>query len=145
MSEMSDESEAGVVGCRTVSVEDAGIILGISRPTAYKMARQDAFPVPIIRIGDSIRVSKDALDSLLTMTKPQQCAACRDEIERLKCELAQPSAPVVPEWVEDLHLELSDVVDKWSCWLAGPDNRDSHAYGPTVEAAIAAALSGEDA
>jgi excisionase family DNA binding protein len=36
------------------SVEEAGKLLGVSRPTAYKLAHQDGFPV--VRIGRAIKV-----------------------------------------------------------------------------------------
>jgi Helix-turn-helix domain len=34
----------------------AAAILGISRSAAYKLARRDAFPVPLLRIGTRYRV-----------------------------------------------------------------------------------------
>jgi excisionase family DNA binding protein len=38
----------------TCSVEEAGKLLGVSRPTAYKLAHQEGFPV--MRIGRAMRV-----------------------------------------------------------------------------------------
>jgi len=32
-------------------VETAGSVLGIGRTTAYALARADAFPVPVLRVG----------------------------------------------------------------------------------------------
>ena len=34
----------------TMNLETAGSMLGISRPTAYKLARLDQFPTPVIRL-----------------------------------------------------------------------------------------------
>lgn len=44
----------------TLSVESAGKILGISRPTAYKMCSERTMP-GLIRIGRRFVVSKPAL------------------------------------------------------------------------------------
>jgi excisionase family DNA binding protein len=49
--------------CRTVSVEDAGRILGISRGTAFKAAATG--DLPTIRIGKRLLVPRAALDRLL--------------------------------------------------------------------------------
>jgi excisionase family DNA binding protein len=49
--------------CRTVSVEEAGRILGISRGAAYTHARDGSLPT--IRLGKRLLVPKAALDKLL--------------------------------------------------------------------------------
>ena len=49
--------------CRTVSVEDAGRILGLSRGSAYAAARDGTLPT--IRFGKRLLVPKAALDRLL--------------------------------------------------------------------------------
>jgi excisionase family DNA binding protein len=49
--------------CRTVTVEQAGRILGISRGAAY--ARADDGSIPTIRLGKRLLVPKAALDKLL--------------------------------------------------------------------------------
>ncbi len=54
---------------RTLNIEDAGAMLGISRPTSYKLARADQFPVPVIRIGRRMVVSREAVDALLSRQK----------------------------------------------------------------------------
>ncbi len=51
------------IECQTVSVEDAGKILGIGRNTAYDAAKSGQLPT--IRIGRKIRVPKVALERLL--------------------------------------------------------------------------------
>jgi hypothetical protein len=43
------------------SLETAGQILGIGRSKAYEMARTDAFPVTIRRVGRCYRVAVPAL------------------------------------------------------------------------------------
>jgi len=48
---------------RTVSVEKAASILGISRAAAYVYAREGKLPV--IRLGSRVLVPKAALDKLL--------------------------------------------------------------------------------
>lgn len=53
----------------TVSIEAAGRILGIGRTVAYDLARKDALPVPVIRIGRRMVISKRAIDSLLEPRK----------------------------------------------------------------------------
>ena len=49
--------------CLTVSVEEAGRILGYSRNTAYEAVRRGE--IPTIRFGRKIRVPKAALQRLL--------------------------------------------------------------------------------
>jgi len=48
---------------RTYTVEEIATILRISRSSAYKLVKQDDFAV--IRIGNSIRVSKKSFDAWL--------------------------------------------------------------------------------
>lgn len=43
----------------TMSVEEMGAELGISRPLAYELAKREGFPA--IRIGRRIRISRDGL------------------------------------------------------------------------------------
>ncbi len=57
------------VPSRILNIEDAGAMLGISRPTSYKLARADQFPVPVIRIGRRMVVSREAVDALLSRQK----------------------------------------------------------------------------
>jgi hypothetical protein len=49
----------------TTDVQTAGAILGIGRTKAYELARQDEFPVPVIRIGRRIMVPTPGLLALL--------------------------------------------------------------------------------
>lgn len=58
-------------GSRTISIETAGSMLGISRPTAYKLARLDQLPTPVIRLGRRMVVSREAVEELLARRKPE--------------------------------------------------------------------------
>ena len=49
---------------RTYNVEEAAKVLGISRSLAYDEARRGTLP-GLIRIGNRLLVSKDAIDRLL--------------------------------------------------------------------------------
>jgi excisionase family DNA binding protein len=55
--------------CLTVSVEEAGRILGYSRNTAYEAVRRGE--LQIIRLGRKIRVPKAALQRLLDSAAPK--------------------------------------------------------------------------
>lgn len=50
-------STATIASPRTASVPDAGEALGISRATAYRLARSGDFPVRVLKIGKQLRVS----------------------------------------------------------------------------------------
>lgn len=54
---------------QTVNLEAAGRMLGISRATMYERARRDELPVPVIRIGTRMVISKRALDAVLGAQK----------------------------------------------------------------------------
>jgi excisionase family DNA binding protein len=49
----------------TVSVEEAGALLGVSRTTAYRLAACGEFPVPVIRIGRKLRIPTALLANAL--------------------------------------------------------------------------------
>jgi excisionase family DNA binding protein len=55
--------------CLTVSVEEAGRILGYSRNSAYDAARRGELPT--IRLGRKIRVPKAALLHMLDSAVPK--------------------------------------------------------------------------
>ena len=58
-----DGHTAAIVECQTVSVEEAGTIVGVHRNTAYAAAK--AGQIPTLRIGRKLRVPKAALQRLL--------------------------------------------------------------------------------
>jgi len=51
--------------CLTVTVEEAGRIIGVSRGGAYEAVKRGE--IPVIRIGKKIRVPKAALERLLNV------------------------------------------------------------------------------
>jgi len=50
---------------RTYTIEEVADLFGLNRNTAYAMARADELPVPTIKIGKRMFVSRAALDRLL--------------------------------------------------------------------------------
>ena len=50
---------------KTVDLPEACAWLGISRSHGYNLAASDEFPVPVIRLGRRIVVSREALEVLL--------------------------------------------------------------------------------
>jgi len=50
----------------TATIEEVAATFGIARSTAYDLARRDALPVPVIRLGRRLMVSRSALDCLLS-------------------------------------------------------------------------------
>ncbi len=57
---------------QTVNMPTAFKMLGISRPVGYELARRNALPVPVIRMGNRMVVSKRALDAVLNAMKPNE-------------------------------------------------------------------------
>ncbi len=49
----------------TLSVIEAGTLLGISRGTAYSLIREQRFPVTVLRVGHQLRVPRAPLLKLL--------------------------------------------------------------------------------
>ena len=62
---MDTESSAGRLDRLTLNIEDVARLLGINRSTAYELARRDALPVPVIRLGGRMVVSRRAMEALL--------------------------------------------------------------------------------
>jgi hypothetical protein len=56
-----------------IDVPTAGRLLGISRTGAYQLAAEDGLPVPVIRVGHSLKVPTAPLLALLGIT-PQPAA-----------------------------------------------------------------------
>lgn len=59
---------------RMVSLEQAAIELGIGRSTAYKLAAEGRFPLPVQQIGKCKRVSRRRLDEFIEANESQQVA-----------------------------------------------------------------------
>ena len=53
----------------TVNIDVAAQKLGISRAVAYRLARRDELPVPVIRIGRRMVLSLRALEAVLSAGK----------------------------------------------------------------------------
>ena len=53
----------------TVNMPTVFRALGISRPVGYELAKRNELPVPIIRFGNRMVVSKRALEDLLNERK----------------------------------------------------------------------------
>lgn len=49
----------------TLGIEELARRLGINRSTAYQLARRNQLPVPVIRVGRRMVVSRHLLDQLL--------------------------------------------------------------------------------
>ena len=62
---MDTESSVGRLDRLTLNIEDVARLLGINRSTAYDLARRDALPVPVIRLGRRMVVSRRAVVALL--------------------------------------------------------------------------------
>lgn len=58
----------------TVNMPTVFRALGISRPVGYELAKRDALPVPVIRLGNRMVVSKRALEAVLNATKSDEVA-----------------------------------------------------------------------
>ena len=56
-------------GRLTYSVPEVAELLGISRGLAYDLARRDALPVPVIKVGRRMVVSCKAVKALLETGK----------------------------------------------------------------------------
>ncbi|QOC94394.1 helix-turn-helix domain-containing protein [Micromonospora craniellae] len=53
----------------TTDVATAGAIFGLSRSSAYELARSNRLPIPVMKIGSRYRVSVPAIIAVLTATK----------------------------------------------------------------------------
>jgi predicted DNA-binding transcriptional regulator AlpA len=51
---------------QTLSLAEAARVLGISQAAAYRQLAAGTFPVPVLRIGGRIKVSRYVLESYLT-------------------------------------------------------------------------------
>jgi hypothetical protein len=56
----------------TVSVEQAARLLGIGRTLAYRLAAADQLPVPVLRIGRSLRIHTVPLLAPLGLAQPPE-------------------------------------------------------------------------
>jgi len=58
----------------TLTIDEVAARLGIDRGTAYRLAKNDCLPVPVIRLGKRMVIGRAALDRVLageSMTNPR--------------------------------------------------------------------------
>jgi predicted DNA-binding transcriptional regulator AlpA len=55
----------------TMDIPEFAVRFGCSKPVAYELARLDQLPVPTIRIGRRVVVSRRAVEDLLNKSKDQ--------------------------------------------------------------------------
>ena len=48
-----------------MSIPEFAKVMGISRGLAYSLAKQDALPIPVLRLGRRLIVSRRAVEALL--------------------------------------------------------------------------------
>jgi excisionase family DNA binding protein len=51
--------------CQTLSLTEAAEMLGVHRDTAYALAKEGRFPVPVLTVGRSKRVSRRQLEHFI--------------------------------------------------------------------------------
>jgi excisionase family DNA binding protein len=49
----------------TMTIEEVAAVLGLARSTAYDLAKSDRLPVPVIRAGNRIFVSRRLVERVL--------------------------------------------------------------------------------
>ena len=54
----------------TLTIEEVAARLGIARSTAFALAKRDALPVPVIRLGRRLVVSREQVARLLAGESP---------------------------------------------------------------------------
>jgi predicted DNA-binding transcriptional regulator AlpA len=54
----------------TLNIDTVATVLGINRSTAFELARRDQLPVPVIRLGRRLVVSRRALEAVLDAQHP---------------------------------------------------------------------------
>ncbi len=62
----------------TATLPEFAAAWGISRTSAYELARTNSLPVPVIRLGRRLVVSRVALDRVLAERSPQPGASSAD-------------------------------------------------------------------
>ena len=63
MSNIQNGTEKRPLECRTYTVNEIALILGVSRTRAYSLVQEDLFKS--VRIGNAIRISKRSFDHWL--------------------------------------------------------------------------------
>jgi excisionase family DNA binding protein len=60
-----------------LSVEEAAMLLGEARSTLYRAVKTGAFPLPVVRIGERIRIPRSAVDRLIAGDVPRHLEESR--------------------------------------------------------------------
>jgi excisionase family DNA binding protein len=53
-----------------MDIPEFAAAVGIPVSTAYELAKRDDLPVPVLRLGRRVKVSRAAVDALLAQRKP---------------------------------------------------------------------------
>ena len=54
-----------------LSVEEAAMLLGEARSTIYRAVKAGTFPLPVVRIGERLRIPRSAVDRLIAGDVPK--------------------------------------------------------------------------
>ena len=67
VSAVADSNEGAIdfSTCATLSLAEAAKVLGVHRSTAWELYKRDEFPVPVLQIGNRLRVTKHHLSQFL--------------------------------------------------------------------------------
>jgi excisionase family DNA binding protein len=60
-----------------LSVEEAAMLLGEARSTLYRAVKTGTFPLPVVRIGERIRIPRSAVDRLIAGDVPRHLEESR--------------------------------------------------------------------
>ncbi len=108
----------------TVTIDELAAKLGVDRGTAYRLARADKLPIPVIRVGRRQVVARAALERILAgerlsshsdggaimLPNPPRadCALCKayEFLRRIAERASRPAGPAFPSLAED-NKELS--------------------------------------
>jgi excisionase family DNA binding protein len=61
-----------------LSVEEAAVLLGVTRSTLYRAIKAGTFPLPVFRIGQRVRIARRSVDRLiagLPLPSPEEPSA----------------------------------------------------------------------
>jgi excisionase family DNA binding protein len=62
---VDNESHQARLRRLTLDIDEVAPLLGINRSTAFELIRRGTFPLPVIRLGRRIVVSRKAVEALL--------------------------------------------------------------------------------
>jgi predicted DNA-binding transcriptional regulator AlpA len=56
--------------CLTMSLAEAAKVIGVHRTTAWSIYKRGEFPVPVLKVGSSLRVVRSQLEAFLISGEP---------------------------------------------------------------------------